>query len=136
MGPGYFAAGAAGGTGAAAGGAGDPALGGPAREVHLRGGLGRLGDLEVFRPFGMGEGVDDAAHRPADGGVERLDCIVVALPLDGDAVLGAFQLVLELEEALVGLEHRIILLQHEQPAERRLTELAACALSFTDLAWK
>src|SRR5690606_23577280 len=95
---------------------------GRAAEVHLR----RLLDLlqvvdgEV-RPGLVPEHLRRQVLRELpDVGVVVLHRGDVALALDGDAVLGALQLRLQLQKVLVGLELRIVLRHQQQPADGAL----------------
>src|SRR5919109_104787 len=61
---------------------------------------------------------DHAGGKRAKPGVVVADRLVVALALDGDAVLRALELALQREEVLVGLELGIPLDGDEQATER------------------
>jgi hypothetical protein len=91
-------------------------------EVDLR----RLLDLGRVLDGEVGLGLVAEHHRREvdrelpDVGVVVLHRADVTLALDGDAVLGAFQLRLQLQEVLVGLELRIVLADHQQAPDRAL----------------
>ncbi len=78
---------------------------GPFRRLEVRG----LAEAEPIR--------DDRRRKHAPRGVVALSDFVEALALDGDAVLGPGELVLELEEVRVRFELRISLHHHHEPAQ-------------------
>src|SRR5579862_4963033 len=85
-------------------------------ELHFRRGLGALLRLEVGLDVEAGaEEAGDQHRREALAlGVEALRRLVVAHALDGDAVLGALELRLQVTEVLGGLEVRVLLDHHQQ----------------------
>src|SRR5512138_3368820 len=91
----------------------------PPSELHLRrllGALRRRGELRLRRLL-VDERVRPARRRNRDEVVELLDLLDVAPPRDGDAVLGALELGLQVAEVLVRLELRVVLRDGEEPAE-------------------
>ena len=93
--------------------------------VGRRWGNWRLGDfaargagLEVgVVAFVAGPAGEEAVGEEADVGVIGLDGIVVMFAIDGDAIFGAGEFVLEAEEVSVGFELRIIFDDCEQAAD-------------------
>jgi hypothetical protein len=74
--------------------------------------------LEVSLLLESAHARDEARRKAADGDVVRRGHLVVALALDGDAVLGSFELRLQFEEVLIRLEVGILLDDDQQPRER------------------
>ncbi|MDQ1132796.1 hypothetical protein QE386_001391 [Pseudoxanthomonas winnipegensis] len=89
-------------------------------EVHGRGlrDLRLVGDREVGLLLGAGHLGRQRLRELADIGVVVLHGLDVAAAGHGDAVLGAFQLRLQVAEVLVGLQGRIVLADHQQAAQR------------------
>src|SRR5208282_457575 len=87
-------------------------------EVYLRDFARSWGRFEVgFIGFESGYTSEEAVGELLDVGVVILQGVVVALPFDSDAVLGAGEFVLQSEEVFVGFQLRIILDDHKQAAE-------------------
>ena len=63
-----------------------------------------------------------------DISVVVLQCLVVALSFDGDAVFGAGELILQAQEVFVGFKLRIILHNREQPSKCTVELLVGCNL--------
>ena len=96
-----------------------PAVGGSGQaEVDVRdvGGL-RLGVEELAPREAQRSGEQDVRER-RDRRVVVEDCRVVVLARERDLVLGRRQLLLELEDVLVGLELGVVLDDREQRAQR------------------
>src|SRR4051794_21655124 len=113
--------GAPGGSGSRRGGGGRRRLGrrgaqvdpGGSVEADGHGPTGRVGRLEVLT-LGEAEATGDGVGREAlDLGVVANDGVVVELPRIGDPALGAGELLLQVEEALVRLQVRVGLRQGE-----------------------
>src|SRR5262245_9953926 len=75
-----------------------------ALELHLGRGLAPRRRLEVRLVLEASERRDDAGGEEADPCVVVAHRLVVAAALDGDAILGAFELALQRQEVLVRLE--------------------------------
>src|SRR6185295_17719843 len=86
-------------------------------ELDRRRRVGARARLEVAPRREAAERRDQAARKAGDRRVVLADGLVVAAPLDRDAVLGALELALEREEVLVGLEIGVPLDDGEEPAE-------------------
>src|SRR5919108_5345009 len=87
-------------------------------ELHLRrgGGVGR--GLEVRLGLEAREAGDEAVRKEREARVVVANGLVVAPPLDDDAILRALELGLQAEEVLVALQLGIALHGDQQPAER------------------
>ena len=92
---------------------------GVGREVDLRYLALRLVRLEELALREAERACEDDARERLDRVVVGQHRVVVDLPRDRDAVLGAGELVLELAEVLVGLQLGVGLGHREQPPERR-----------------
>ena len=66
---------------------------------------------------------ENVVRKQSDVGIVVLQCVVVAAPLHRDAVFGARQFILQMQEVFVRVELRIILGDGQQAAERAV-ELA------------
>ena len=99
-----------------------PAAPGLLGEVDRRRRADRL--LVVDREVGLDVHLEQhrrqVGRERTHGGVELLHRLDVAVARDGDAVLGAFELRLQVAEVLVGLEVRIVFGDDQQPRQRRL----------------
>ena len=98
------------------------------RRCRLRSGLG----LEVGVLLEAEQSGEDIAGEAADGGVELAGRVVEVLACHVDAVLRAFQLGLQLQEVLVGLQVGIVLGDGQQFAQSR-GQLSLCGLVFGQL---
>ena len=80
--------------------------------------LGPLFRLERFFTLQMQhQRVCKGVREGADAGVEHLNRAVIALTGDIDAVFGSFQLFLQIEEILIGLQVGIFFDNHHQPRQ-------------------
>src|SRR5262249_2167088 len=86
-------------------------------EVHLRRGAGAFISLEVGLVAGKAAHAgDQAVGEERDESVVLLNHIVVAAPLDSDAVFGAGELVLQAEKIFIGFELGIVFRDDQQTA--------------------
>ena len=95
------------------------------RRCRLRSGLG----LEIGALLEAEQSGQDVLGEAADGGVELAGRVVEVLACHVDAVLRAFQLGLQLQEVLVGLQVGIVLGDGQQFAQSRC-QLALRGLVF------
>ena len=103
-------------------------------EFDFRSFLAAFFSFEVRFSVEAEDAGDDVVWEFADIGVVVLSDFVELFALDGNSVLGAFQLALEVEEVLVGFEVGVCFFDGHETAERaaevalRLLELSHCLL--------
>ena len=98
------------------------------RRCRLRSGL----SLEIGALFEAEQSGQDVLGEAADGGIELAGRVIEVLACHVDAVLRTFQLGLQFQEVLVGLQVGIVLGDGQQFAQSR-GQLSLCGLVFGQL---